>query len=200
MQRIFGSKIDDSIYEYIPKNIKYFSNHFLSEKNIKAFFPKYNNLTVRKLINHKNKNNNELKLNSQTINSNTIPSNIKTLLISQSSQSICDFLPNTLIKLRINNFSGKIEKPLPSNLKYLVINYEFNQPIQGLIPDKIRYLALGKQFYQSLENCLPTSLRYLGISKKCYELNKYFISEDIYVEFIDVNNINNQFNFDFNNL
>nr|WBF70273.1 F-box and FNIP repeat-containing protein [Megavirus caiporensis] len=205
--KIFSSKINDSIYEYIPKNVEYFPTYFFpkkkfktifSRKKIQAIFPKYTRLEVARFVDHKNDN--ELELYSRSINNDTIPSNIKKLYISKSDQSISDYLPDSLIKLYIHNFSGKFEKPLPSSLKYLVINYEFNQPIQGLISDKIRYLVLGNEFYQSIENCLPKNLRYLGITEKCYELNKKFINENIYVEFIDKCTINTQSGFKFDNL
>ncbi|AGC02383.1 FNIP repeat-containing protein [Acanthamoeba polyphaga moumouvirus] len=128
---------------------------------------------------------------------NSISSTIKILYIVQYYHPICKILPPNIKCLYIYNFYGTIEKQLPSTLKYMVICNYFNQPIKDLLPEKIKYLVLGSDFNQSLKDCLPKSLKYLGISRECYELNKEYIDDNIYVEFICDININNSSSFNF---
>ncbi|QGR54348.1 fnip repeat-containing protein [Moumouvirus maliensis] len=254
---ILGLEFNDSIYDYIPKNVQYLiidgiaQNKIRSVQNIDIIFPNLKQLNCgaikiifdrtknsptkdnfgqqfHGLLNFtnlnqvKNKstqitspeftrseltyysissklNNNEIILESDSDIVDPIPKNIQMLYIIEYSGSICQILPSNIKCLYIYKFCGKIERKLPSTLRYLIICNNFNQCIGGLLPDKIKYLILGSNFYQSLEDCLPKSLKYLGISRECYDLNKKYIDENIYVEFIGIgyNNLNESDLFNF---
>lgn len=179
-------------YDYITLTRYNEKNGDLIPNHIKGIYFQYSNETVNRLplslidimfypsfdnfIDNLPLNSNILKLETDYVNINNLPSKITVIKINMKFNKNIDNLPITLLSLRLwSNFNKKIDK-LPYNITTLDLGSKFDKKIDKIppsvlnlyvrgnkidyFPNTIKNITFGKRYTGNLDN-LPESIEKL---------------------------------------
>jgi len=185
VELIFGISFNQPINDCIPSSVGIlkFTDDF--NQPISGFIPS----SVRQL---------ELgcKFNQNLQN---IPSSITFLILDKINSQMGDYIPTSIIKLVIFNFTEKIIM-IPSSVTHLAFGL-YNELIKNIIPTSVTNLAFGRfdicikdnipssvvflnfgfpsKSYDSIGNCIPSSVRRINFNGKYSDEDRDYICRSL---------------------